>query len=321
MAVDSGMDVERVRSIAQQLLAQGSKIGDVATTGRSQLSVLDGSWRGPDLEQFSGQWGGAERAAQSASEAVRSFGERMVQQADDQQAASDGAGGQPGAGGPGGPGGAGGTPDGPGDGGFDLGDVAALGPLASGIAALATKGPRLFAALTGNGFKMYQGLMSSSRLAQVLGLSDEAIDLLHASTLPSKISPALGNLMRTVGPLAGKVLGPLGVITGGIDLVSGLMEGDYLRAAGGGLGMLSGGLATAAAFGVALGPVGIGVMAVAGIAAAGIAVYQNWDAISGAVSDIGSGIAEGVGNVAEGIADGVGSVLSDPVGAIGGLFS
>lgn len=329
MTVEQGMDVERIRSIAQQLMSQGDKITAVASTGRAQMRVLDGAWEGADLQDFGGRWETAETTAQGAGESVRRFGELMALQADQQQDASDGVGGASGSGGTG-PGR--GDGEGPGSGGsdddgFDLGDLTALGPLGGGIAALVTKGPRLFAALTGDVFKMYQGLMPEGRLAAMLGASGSQMDDLFRATIPAKISGRLGGLLRTVGPTMGKVLGPLGVLTGAYDVYAGIRDGDYLRAAGGGLGALSGGLATAAAFGVALGPVGIGVMAVAGIAAAGIAIYQNWDAITGAVSDIGGAIADGAsavgGAIADGageVADAVGSVISDPVGAIGGLF-
>ncbi|APH01752.1 MULTISPECIES: hypothetical protein [Janibacter] len=335
MSVQEGMDVERVRQIASDLLRNGETLSNIGSQGRGQLSVLSGAWEGPDLESFSGSWGGAEKSLAAASQTVQALGKGLQQQASDQDQASQGGGGAPGGGGqPGGPGGSGAPGGGGGDDGFGFDDLAALGPLGSGIAALVTKGPRLLAALTGNTFKMYQALMPEARLQSMLGATASQMDDLFRGTIPAKISSKLGGLLRATGPTLGKVLGPLGVITGGIDLVQGIREGDYLRAAGGGLGALSGGLATAAAFGVALGPVGIGVMAVAGIAAAGIAIYQNWDAISGALSDaggaivdgakaVGGAIADGAGAVADGakaVADGVGSVLSDPVGAIGGLF-
>ena len=307
MSVQQGMD-----------LASGDRIASVGQTGRSQLSVLSGAWEGTDVEQFEGSWSTAEQTLSDASTRIRSFSQQLSQQAEQQAEASDG-----GAGGPGGPGGdtrgsGDGRPGqvGAGDDGFGWDDLAALCPLGSGLTALITKGPRLLAALTNNQFKMYQALMPEGRLARLLGAGADTMDDLFRGTIPAKINARLGGLLRTVGPTLGKVLGPLGVVTGGIDLVQGIREGDYLRAAGGGLGALSGGLATAAAFGVALGPVGIGVMAGAGLAAAGIAIYQNWDSISGAISDAGSAIANG----AQKVADGVGSVLSDPVGAIGGLF-
>lgn len=327
MSLQQGMDVARVREVAQQLLASGEKIATIGQSGRSQLSVLAGAWEGPDLAAFEGEWQSAEQSLSDAGRRVRAYGDLLTEQADQQDQAS-GADGSVLSGG-GGPGGQGSGPgsEGTDDDGFGFDDLTALGPLGSGISALITKGPRLMAALTGNTFKMYQALLPEGRLASLLGATPGMMDDLFKGTIPAKISSKLGGFLRAAGPTMGKVLGPLGVITGGIDLVQGIREGDYLRAAGGGLGALSGGLATAAAFGVALGPVGIGIMAGAGLVAAGIAIYQNWDAISGAIGDAGAAIADGAKKVggaiadgAEKVVDGVGSVLSDPVGAIGGLF-
>ena len=59
MTVTDGMDVERVRSIAQQLLSQSTKIDDVRTSGEGQISVLEGAWSGPDLEKFQDGWDSA----------------------------------------------------------------------------------------------------------------------------------------------------------------------------------------------------------------------------------------------------------------------
>lgn len=326
MSLEQGMDVARVRDVAQQLLASGERIAAVGATGRSQLSVLGGAWEGADVEHFEGGWSTAEQTISDASTRIRAYSRLLTEQADQQDHASDGSGSilSGGAGTPGGTGAGPGRGGSSSDDGFGLDDLAALGPLGSGIAALATKGPRLWAALTGNTFKMYQALMPEGRLASLLGASGGMMDDLFRATVPARISSRLGGLLRATGPTLGKFLGPAGVIAGGFDLVQGVREGDYLRATGGGLGALSGGLATAAAFGVALGPVGIGIMAGAGIAAAGIAIYQNWDSISGALTDAGGAIADGARDIADGardIADGVGSVLSDPVGAIGGLFS
>lgn len=96
MTVTDGMDVERVRSIAQQLLSQSTKIDDVRASGEGQIGVLEGAWSGPDLEKFEDGWDRAMPQLDHAGQALRDFGRELVRQANDQDKASDGVGGRTG---------------------------------------------------------------------------------------------------------------------------------------------------------------------------------------------------------------------------------
>lgn len=112
----------------------------------------------------------------------------------------------------------------------------------------------------------------------------------------SKVIPEAGRFGRMLaplgkfGPLAGKVLGPLAVISGGYDLYKaftgdGPLDDRIAQGVGGAAGVVGGGLMTAAAFGlVTLGPVGLAVVAGAGLVAAGAWVYENRKAIGHAIS-------------------------------------
>lgn len=349
MSLDSGMDVERVRSIAQQLLAQGAKIGDVASTGRGQLGVLDGAWKGSDVEDFSGRWGGAEKAAHEASQGLRSYAELLIRQADDQQQASDGVGGASGTGtGTGAPQEGGGLWDTITDAKFWGGMGAKAWTLLTkpGVVLAALKHGSLLRALNTantledwmkaswafnrNAYSFLKGVIPGSSIMQRLGVPAQYLDDIARS---SRLGAAMSKLPWAKGAsLAGnalsKVLGPVGIVTGGLDIWNGIKDGDYLKAFGGAAGLTSGALTTAVAFGaIAGGPVTLGIAAGAAVISAGIAIYQNWDAISQGVSDAWNATTDFVSDkwndFTSGVsdfADSVGSVLSDPVGAFTGLF-
>jgi len=108
--------------------------------------------------------------------------------------------------------------------------------------------------------------------------------------------------IRAVMPFASKVLGPLGVVSGGYDMVTAVTEeglaGDdrAARFVGGAATVTGGAVATAIAFGlVAATPVGLAVIAVAGVIAVGCWAYENREAIGEAATKA----AEWVGNTAE----------------------
>lgn len=93
MTVTEGMDVERVRSIAQHLLSQSTKIDDIRSSGDGQIAVLDQVWSGPDLDKFEDGWHKAMPQLDHAGQALRDFGRDLVRQANDQDKASGGGGG------------------------------------------------------------------------------------------------------------------------------------------------------------------------------------------------------------------------------------
>ncbi|WP_156044121.1 hypothetical protein [Cellulomonas sp. HZM] len=117
--------------------------------------------------------------------------------------------------------------------------------------------------------------------------------------------------LRALSPLAGKVLGPLGVVTGGIDVYTAITDhsmatDDRVALGVGGAATAIGGGATALmAFGlVATGPVGLTVVAVAGVVAVGAWVYQNREAIADGAKKVGGAIASGAKAVGGAVADG-----------------
>ncbi|QFG68897.1 hypothetical protein [Ornithinimicrobium pratense] len=110
----------------------------------------------------------------------------------------------------------------------------------------------------------------------------------------------------------GRLLAPLGAVTGGYDVYRAVRGGDGMSAtdrlvvgAGGFGGAAAGSVATYALLaGAALGPVGLGVIAVGGAVAAGAWIYENREAIGEAAArawdfgkDVGSRAVDGVKNV------------------------
>lgn len=88
MSVTEGMDVERVRSIAQQMIGLSTKVDDVRSSGQGQVARLKGVWAGPDLEQFEDRWHNVLPRVHDAGQAMREFGRLLRAQADDQEETS-----------------------------------------------------------------------------------------------------------------------------------------------------------------------------------------------------------------------------------------
>ncbi|WP_191564988.1 WXG100 family type VII secretion target [Janibacter melonis] len=94
MTVTEGMDVERVRSIATQLMDLGSRVEDVRQEGQTRVDVLDDVWAGPDLEHFQRSWRATVPRLTHAGQAMRDYGQRLDDQAEDQDDASASIGGR-----------------------------------------------------------------------------------------------------------------------------------------------------------------------------------------------------------------------------------
>lgn len=114
----------------------------------------------------------------------------------------------------------------------------------------------------------------------------------------------------------GRVLAPLGAVTGGYDIYRALRGGEGMSTTdrvvtglGGAGGLAAGGLATyALVAGVALGPVGLGVIAVGGAVAAGAWLYNNREAVADAAKkavDVGKKAFEGAKDVGKKIWKGI----------------
>ena len=87
-----GMDVAKIKEVAQQLTTQSGKIGEVATSGTSQAATLAENWLGTDSEQFSSSWQDAVKALQSAQDSIDAYAKQAVEPADQQTEGSGGGG-------------------------------------------------------------------------------------------------------------------------------------------------------------------------------------------------------------------------------------
>lgn len=118
MTLTHGADAERLTQIAAQLSDLGRQTTKVGAEGSDRLGTLGGVWAGADLETFTQQWRTAERQLDSCAERLTTMATLMVEQAEQQVGASEGAGAHlpgpvpagPGPTGPGGP-----PPVGPGE--------------------------------------------------------------------------------------------------------------------------------------------------------------------------------------------------------------
>ncbi len=348
MTLTHGLDPAKVRDIATRMMATSRKLDDVSSEGTATVQALGEAWEGPDLVEFSGHWNHYRGTIDQTTESISRFADLLNEQVRQQEETSGAGGGVvsgPGSGPASGttPGGAGRGPWGPL---MDfLGGAQFWGGLAAKISTIASKAGVLLSALrypgllraadaAGDlrawmqaswaanraGFSMLKGLLTGEQIAARLGVPLSYVDELgrsgRLSGLLSRV-PFLGGAASAAGNLMSKVFGPIGILTGGLDVWNGLQNGDYLKAFGGAAGLTSGLLTTGIAFGlIAGGPITVGIAAGAAIVSAGVAIYQNWDAIS-------SGITQAAGAVVdfgESVVDGVGSFMSDPIGAIGGLF-
>lgn len=101
MTLTHGADAVRLRQIGAQLSQQGRATAKAASEGTSQLGILRTAWQGPDLEAFDKEWMLAHGSIESAAECLLGMGERMTEEADEQDRASEGIGAElPGPGGP-----------------------------------------------------------------------------------------------------------------------------------------------------------------------------------------------------------------------------
>lgn len=117
--------------------------------------------------------------------------------------------------------------------------------------------------------------------------------------------------VRAVTPLLSKVLGPLGVVGGAYDMYTAVTDPDLetddraARFVGGTATAVGGAVTTAMAFGViATGPVGLTVVAVAGVVAVGCWAYENREAIAEGAKKIASTVTDGAKKLGDAVADG-----------------
>lgn len=127
---------------------------------------------------------------------------------------------------------------------------------------------------------------------------------------PSRQPGAFGRLMNgpvgQAGRFVGRALGPVGAVSGVVDVGRAIFdtsmstEDRVLTGVGGAGAAAAGGVATyALVAGAALGPVGLGVIAVGGAVAAGVWLYQNREA----VKEVGKKVWDGAKSVGKGAVD------------------
>lgn len=101
MSLAEGMDVARVRQIADSLGRNGEQLREVRGVGTASMSVLAVTWEGADVEVFADRWGRSAGQLETAAQALREAQTELLRQADAQESASDGAGGSGGSSGSG----------------------------------------------------------------------------------------------------------------------------------------------------------------------------------------------------------------------------
>ncbi|SFJ62633.1 hypothetical protein [Cellulomonas sp. KH9] len=143
-------------------------------------------------------------------------------------------------------------------------------------------------------FRMLRGMQGEARaLANVARA--------HPALTPAQIRGTAGRfdkLMRPVraaGPVVARVMGPVSVAVGGYDIYtaatdSGMATDDRWARGVGGAASVAGGVATTlVAVGLVSNPVGLAVVAVAGVVAVGAWAYENREAIAAGAGKIAAG--------------------------------
>lgn len=304
-----GADTAALRDYAQRVQAGSGRLLELRDELSAQLSSV--AWVGPDAnafrDDFSGRVSGLFEQVGADLQRRRT---ELESHADEQDEAS----------GTGGDGGGGSGVDG--DRSFNdlLGDL-----LANPLTAIAGTVASVTSAVgsTIEAFKQGRSLLALRTAMDTLG--DAA---LSAQTFirAGMVDNAVGFLGKfgSVGRFLGGAGGVLGIVSGISDMID--PPHDGWRGVGdriaGGLGVIggAGGVAVALGAGAMLGPVGLGVVAAAGIGAglwaAGNAIYDNWDSITSFVGDVGGHVSDFVsdaGDVVGGAIDAVGDFL-------GGIF-
>ena len=88
-----GMDVARVRAVAQALRRCARDVDEVRATGTASAGVLGEVWWGGDAEYLLSSWADLTPALVGAGTALEEASATLLRQADDQEAASDEGGG------------------------------------------------------------------------------------------------------------------------------------------------------------------------------------------------------------------------------------
>ncbi len=331
-----GANVAQLRDLAMHFEDAQERIHTLAGIVTARVNQ-PGYWGGDDADRFRSDWNSGHRSRLLSTQTLLSTAARDLRRnADEQERTSGSDTGTTTPGGPGGPG----TPGGPGNPG-DPADPGApglpgiLGPL--GALAAGLKANDLYSAFTTvNSWRSRIGLpVTALRLLNHLQLSgsfaslDDALRVAGQGQLFNRLGGIIGGagwadelqklsniipegvLARGAGSLAGplgtagRILGPLGVVLGGVTIANDLHQGNYGRAAFHGLttGLGAAALFTPPPVNLALG-LAAGGLALGELAYDHIPVFRdavNWTGET--LSDAAGAVSEGLQDVGEGIAD------------------
>lgn len=297
-----GADTDALRDYAQRVQTGSTRLSELRDALQARVTSVE--WVGPDAETFRDDFSGRIAALfEQAGTALTTRRGELDSHAEEQDQAS-------------GEGGEGGD--------RSFGDIISdllsnpIVGVGSAISAVASAG--------GAAWKMFKQGRSLANLARAIDTAGDAAQSAQAFIRSGMIDDAAGFLGKLggVGRFLGGAGGLLGIVGGINDIIN--PSHDGWRGVGdriaGGLSVVSGagGLAIALGAGAALGPVGLGVVAVAGLGAglwaAGNAIYDNWDSITSFAGDVGGHVSDFVGDVG----DAVGGAVDAVGDFLGGLF-
>lgn len=303
-----GADTEALRAHARVVTGSGARLEELGTTLRSAVDGV--TWAGPDADAFREDFSTRVSGVLGPiADTLRTRAEELAAEADEQDevSAADGATG---------PGGQGTGGTGPLDG--PLGDNPLTRMLQMAKDGFSAVGKVMTA------FRQTRALMDFVRALDTVGDAARSAETFIRSGMLAEATRSMSKL-GSLGRFAGGGLGVLSIVGGVSDMIN--PPHDGWRGVGdriaGGMSVISGagGLAVALGAGAALGPVGLGAIAIIGAGAAlwtaGNAIYDNWDSISafagdavGAVKDFGNDVADTVGDAVDGVGDFVGGLFS-----------
>lgn len=310
-----GADVAELRTLAQQFGKASDTLLQQSTLLGSQINN-NPSWKGQDAAMFRSDWNGSHRALiQQAAAALRQQSKKLLEDANQQENASNtgGAGGSgtggPGAGVPGAngplapiPGQASNNPWGPDwltdpdspfrDGWDNYALTKAFPNLRAGLfdlTAFINKADSVAEFFSKDFRDVAKAFQDSNMLSQYFNTSSELFD----GRWDTALNLADGGRAATFFEFGGKALGVLGVGLDVMDSVNNIKEGD------GGAALYSGIKAGLGVASFAPPPIGTAAM----VASGALAIYDNVPIVKETVNAIGGSIADGAQTVWEGAGD------------------
>lgn len=308
-----GADTDALRALAGRVRTGTRRLQELQDELHGAVTSVE--WTGPDADAFRGDFSGRVTALLArAGDGLAGRHAQLDTHAEEQDAASAASA-------------DGGTDAGGGTGGdgersfqASLRDLL-TNPVTAVASTLTTLG--LTGADLWKGFKQGRNLLNLRTALGTLGPAAESAQTFLRNGMVDDAVGFLGKL-GGVGKFLGAAGGVLGIVGGISDMID--PPHDGWRGVGdriaGGLGVIggAGGIAVALGAGAMLGPVGLGVVAAAGLGAglwaAGNAIVDNWDSITSFVGDVGGHVTDFVSDAGDAIGGAVGAVGD----FVGGLF-